>query len=521
MIDFKDARLLSYDRTSQYFGESYRYAIQQHLVVEGSLYSLTNQSGVTPIWNSLADFVGNATDYNAILINGTNFGAGRINSITLVEGTDVRQKKYSVDLTIFSQGDLPNNIAALLPNIYLAENFNEIFEFGINEDGNHTYKQSVTIKYIKGGVISDPIAAAKSLASVLFNSPPAYGFIDNQTNQFYNSSGKHLYTENYNKITNECSFTKSFTQGELTDGSVKKLTQQIDTGEDGISIVSETGHIENVTDFDAAVNATDAYSRTNSLLFIYIPNAIPLNLNYVSLEKRINKFAKTIDYTIRFTNDPKIINNYSWEYSKEIGRGDDCYYLVKESGIIKGLAGACISTDKYNHALTAWTSTVKSGIAARVTAYYSLITGLNNSLKLLSSNERRSIHSGQISYDYSYTDDLTITNNIIKKVEISTTDHPPILLLNRFAVASVGEIVQSLGTSKEGKREISIKMLGRRGTALTAYLTEALSRLNALRPVGNDIFISACSYSFTPLENTFNLQLEWTYFGVATGDVVV
>src|SRR4051812_23654173 len=107
-IDFSNAKLLSYNRRNDFFGEAFRYASKADLSIEGSIYALDNEEGVTPVWTGMSGFIASANDYDAIMLNGTNFGSGRVNSLIFKEGNDVRIKDYTANLTVYDTGNLFN-----------------------------------------------------------------------------------------------------------------------------------------------------------------------------------------------------------------------------------------------------------------------------------------------------------------------------------------------------------------------------------------------------------------------------
>ena len=535
MISFNDVRLLSYNHQHNYFGENLNFQIQKHLIIEGSIYNLNNSSGVAGVWQGISGLVSTAIDYDSIIINGTNFGQGRINSFNFQQGIDVRIKQYSIDLTVFNSGNFYNMTGAdfsgiNLPNIHLTENFGESFDFNIAEDGTYSYKQNIKVKYINGGGIGDSILAAKQLASGLLFSTPTYGFIDSGHSGFYNQPGKRIYTENYNKITNECAFVESFTQAESRGTYAIKYVQEINTALDGISTVSENGHIEGLLQNDFMGSAQSGlndelvggYARAAVLLSTYVVSGRPLNLSYISLQKKINQFNNTIDYTVHYNNDPRNQNTYSWDYTQDIQRGaDTCYYTIKENGTVRGITADCSRASQFNNANAAWNSIVKPSITGRMNSYYTNITNLSNTLKLVSTQEKDAAYQGQISYDYTYTDDLTFLNNqAIKRIEIQVTDDLPVPAVNHFLVGGVGEIIQDLGIAKEARRTVNIKMFGKRGTDLSVYLNSGKSSLNSLIPTGQDVYINGCEYSFSPPENSFDIKVDWIYFGSVGGIAV-
>src|ERR1051326_1270094 len=154
MLVLDDVNLLSFNQSHQFWGDNLNYSIQKHIVLDGTLYDLDNVDGVTNIWLQLSGKIRDAVDFDPIIINGVNFGAGRVNSATFSPGIDVRTKKYNIDLTIHDSGNLFNMVGndfinVSLPNIQLTERFNENFDFAIAEDNTYSYKQDISIKYVQ------------------------------------------------------------------------------------------------------------------------------------------------------------------------------------------------------------------------------------------------------------------------------------------------------------------------------------------------------------------------------------
>jgi hypothetical protein len=97
MIDFSNCSVFSYSHTSEFLGDIIHYRTTKNLSIKGSVYALTNTEGVAPIWSGISGLVSSAIDYDSILLNGVDFGSGRINSISFTEGNDVRKKDYAGD----------------------------------------------------------------------------------------------------------------------------------------------------------------------------------------------------------------------------------------------------------------------------------------------------------------------------------------------------------------------------------------------------------------------------------------
>jgi len=533
MIDFQGARVLSYKHNNNYFGDNFRYGTTKSLSVEGSIYQLRNEEGVQPVWSGISGIVNGAVDYDDIILNGTNFGRGRIESLNFSEGNDVTKKNYTANITIFSTGNLFNMTGLYYSGldlnntghpIYLTESFSEDFSFDLDENQEWNFEHSLQIKFVSGkanGNSSTPLGMAKLLAKNLFeNSIPAAILDPNYEGGIYNTSGKAYFTESLDEITSECSFSKRIKFGQGSGVYSISYNHGVNTDENGVTTVSEEGKIKGVVEplLESAKNGYSSessafYGRCSQVFDAYKPgNANPLSDTRIRLRKTINEFLGEIDYGVSYTNDPRIHLGYSWEYTQEISRSENCVVTVAERGQVKGISDECRSNDVYQKALTGWSS-VKSGIASRSAAYYHLATSLNNALKNIGRSESRSQFNGTVEYDYTYNDDPNSNIDGFRRIDYSVEDATPVHLVARFVIPGYKEIVQPQQNATLGSRTVTMEINGYRTTTLAQYRDYAKVRLNQLIPIGTDVFINDVQYSLNETEKIFNIQCSWSYVG--------
>lgn len=534
MIDFSNARLLTYNHQNDFLGENFRYASKRNITIEGSIYNLANGEGVSGVWSGINLIEENSEDYQEIIIGGVNLGRGRVDSLNFTQGNDVRKKDYSASITIFDTGNLFNLSGEFYSGLdfnnpshpaHLLENFSEAFDFNLSTDGNYTYKQTINTRFASGAAIGSgfsPIDMSKRFASGLLFSSPILGLTDIFTpSGLYNVEGKRTYTESYNLITNECSFSENLETNKSSGNYSFKYTNEIVTDEAGIITVTENGEIKglvedynNSAESGYAIEVNNSFGRLQDVFNAYAPaNSYLLVNSHTNLKKTVNKFKGTIDYSVSYTNNPNLNLGYIWEYTHQIDKSaDNCFYTVKEDGKIKGIF-PCSFENGQTPEIDAWEGTVKPSIIDRVTFFYNSATNTSNPLKIISTARGHSPFNHELEYSVTYTDDLRYSDSGFKKIDVSVKDSLPVHLINKFNIPSVKELVQPAGISKESIREVTIDIIGERGTPLINYLDKSKDLLNELIPSGEDTFVNTCRYSLTPNENTFNLGLAWTYFG--------
>ena len=352
MLNFENAAVLSYSQNSQFFGQVFRYQNQKSLSVQGVIRDEANYSGVSGIGYKINQFFSGDNDYQPILINGYDFGTGKITSVSFDQGNDVRLKNYTVDIICYESGNLFNLTGLYYSGIqdsnnapyHLLDNLSE--DFSYNKNGaSFGYSHSVNLKFNSAAnVPQSPIGMAKSLASKLIYSNVPFGFLISGENT---GIGRKTYNESYDLITNECSFVENYERPTNNNGLLYTLTNSFERNENGIASVGEEANIKNVTGvlrpeyfnenwIEMGGLLTGAFSRCSGVFSRYAEvNSYSLYTGYTTLSKTINPFEGVATYNINFTNNPAQLSGYSWNYTHEITKSDR-YYNVNENGSVLG-----------------------------------------------------------------------------------------------------------------------------------------------------------------------------------------
>lgn len=324
----------------------------------------------------------------------------------------------------------------------LIKNFSENFELNFDNNskilgGNH----SIDIEYNADNKDLNVIALAQSLALELLNKNIPADLTEGNYLIRPENSYKVLRSESYDIINGKCGFTKQFsysTDNNLSPYSINR-NLNIDVETNGIVTVGESCDIKGENDvpslYDNALiglnkELAGVYARCNSLFSSYSNKLnITGNLNSGFLQKniKINKFDGTINYDINFNNDKKNLNPYIFDYTTTLDRDQSYILTVSEQGTIQGVGERKIinnSNTKYIVAETGW-NIIKTGISSRCSGLWASTSGKASSqFNLLSKNVSRLPYQGQITYDYKYTDDPSLRNDLgdIKKLSIEFTD---------------------------------------------------------------------------------------------------
>ena len=542
MINLENVSILGYNRSNSYLGESFRYASKDSLKIQTSLYDLTNTSGVSGILTQLSGMSVGSTDWQPITLRGNYLGLAQINNVSYVEGIDVRLKDVVIDLTIYNSGNLFNltnpsnslysgiNFSNINYPAHLIESLNEDFTCEVAENGNYIQSQTIQIKMLSGGAIGttqNPLVMAKQLSANLITSNPNIGFINSNYSGYKQKPGKRTYTETQNLITNEYSITETFKLINGFSGTYSvNYKSSLDTDPEGITTVKEQGRVQGLVP-DAYGNYFAAaklggqyevnnfsYPRCSGLFSAYKSptNNYPLNTRRLSYGQLINKYSDIYEYEAVYSNDPKINDSYSSEYTLKIEKEtNSCNYFISEEGIILGYSTECNPVDKYSNALAGY-AIVNAAISGRLYDFYTSISTFANAIKLINRSETKSKILGRISYERTYTDNLVYSYDDVRKMEIEVTDDYAVPLKNNFNIPNHKEIVQLVGITTLANRSVSINMLGNRGTTLQQYKNLAKNQLNTYIPGGTDPYISDINYSFTPLENNFSCDCKWVFY---------
>lgn len=205
---------------------------------------------------------------------------------------------------------------------------------------------------------------------------------------------------------------------------------------------------------------------------------------------------------------------------------------VSLDGNIRGLGRKHTA---FPNALSAWNNNILPGIPGDASGVYSQFNG--EAILFTSNFESISItkndFTGTISYNVSYTDDSS--QNLpsgIQDFTLNIQDEKPLRLFASFTIMerALGNVVQDIGTSTEGRFTISGSAIGKQGFPFQSLLDFVEERINQNRPLSvNYITLRLSNYSVSKDEdkNTVSFNITWTYtkdlsqVPVANDDVIL
>lgn len=508
-MDFSNATILSVSRKSEFWGETTRYKSTLDLSIEGLLLNLTNSEGVDGIIQQLKSLVDSATNWQEIVINGVSFGNGIINSVNFSEGNDVRQKKYTIAISIPIQGDLSTVFSGdytglQYENAQYIEGFSESSSYDRSIQ-KENYTQSITFS-IKGPYSLNAVNAAKSLATNFFQ----YNDLLNTIGNKYSNSTifRKFYNESYDQINNRFTFSRNYETSLNSNGQYSSFfSHSLSFDNAGIASIKEKadyiGHTS--TPFDTVVSQakTDlasSYTRCNQIFSIYFDadNATllsnPITKSWVSVP-----LEGKITYEVQYTNSNRVTDfGCFWSYQINVDKSLGGNYIITESGEIVGF-GHIIDL-KYNNALSAW-DTIQS--ESRIQQYYPGARSLNKVTETLTLQKVQ----GKIVYSEKYSDSDSISSSTdIRKTLVTVSNQFNRHLATSFSIINNKEIIQVQPNLLPNTISYTVNMNGRATVPISTYLGAAVQYVS----VGANSFISDVSYSYDPFSRSFSLNVSVT-----------
>ena len=338
MATFLNASVLGVSQKSQFLGEGVaRLRTIKTFTIDGFIDSRFLNSDIEGVKETIAVItnlnktISGPTSNTPfimenIIINGTNYGLGKVISLDYKASSSFDENqitigKYSAVIEFYLAGDISSIYGFVVPSKEFLEDFSENFNFSLSEENIYSYDHSVKIKYIAGIKNDltelDPIAAAKVLATNVFSQTlnGFDGLVDIHPAD-YGSLGKKYFTEQYDKQTGECSFTKKFTVLQKSEASYSAtITNTFNVSEDGITTVSEHGEIHGrtvnlLTSALAGLETekTNSYARCVNIYNVYkaayLLNAGGSLINlFTTLSISINNNTGNVEYDLTYSND--------------------------------------------------------------------------------------------------------------------------------------------------------------------------------------------------------------------------
>ena len=361
----QNAAAMGVDRQVNFFGDDvFRYKITKNISIAGYVLDLTNSLGVSGITSGIEAYTTAYTrDWEDIFINGVYFGSGYLDSLSFDPSIDVRTDQYQATFTVFEDGALnfPTNAnysGIQTGQFKFLDSLSETFTTNITQQ-KKSYSHNIDVRFITAADAVS-ITLAQQLASNLLNSADLTGFYWSGLSPY-----NVLYTENYNKITNKCNFTKNY---ELVDrtGYLFYRNHKFTFGNDGIITVSETAEYRgkyNVFDSimsDLRSDISGSFARCDSIYNDY--NDDPLNNPLFDRQviRNVTEIPREgyATYSVTYTNDIFFQSGAMWAYTNTINQDTNGVNQVSENGQIIGY-GLIDDYTKQTNANSFWTNSVR------------------------------------------------------------------------------------------------------------------------------------------------------------------
>lgn len=518
---FEHVKLLSYEHRPVFTGAGLRYRLEKNLQITGRLVDDNSYSGASTVLGKEIQVLDAASDYQEVILNGISFGTGRVESVDFEGGTLARDEDYTFSIKCFEEGDLSGAVGGVYAGLSWAspeklETIQETLSFETDSNNDATYQHEVSVHYLNAGSVAASFTLAKALVAIFLNATSGLGaFLGSYSGL---SLSRKMYSEAYNLVEGSCSFSETALIPATAFGNYSySVNYAIATGQDGFTDVTETCSIKGLTSrpYYGALEGLDAlkagaYTRCSALHIAYAFSNVALKTTPISIGVSNDKFMGDISLKTAFSNNPKYNSSAIWEYTIETTRESDGYYSVQESGSVTG-QGAFGSLARLDSAKTFFNASVSPSAAARCNTLYQNASGRSSSLTLVKQSLAENRIAGQLSYTFAYTDNSLFSAGDIKRAEYSLSVSRGVPVSQTYGLFNFKEITQSQQQTSLGQTDYSVTLRGKRGTALSTYLTTAKAFINSNLPVSSDRYISACQYSISPEANGFSLQLTILY----------
>jgi len=429
----------------------------------------------------------------------------RINlTLEFYEAFDNRSKLTDADAEIYSSID---TLQTTYTRYFSA--FSENYSFSIGQNYEYSFNQNVSFTLRKDSAVSpDMVSKAKNLINTAFlNDPPKIGYVDSRYANFIQIiKTRGRFNETYDSLNNTYSFTRTVSaKSGLYKAEQRGSKWSADltysmSNDGGVMTVSESGSIkgrlqlgEGESSEDLYSNAYEgfvalkgkAYDRCQKLFedFVKIkPDwlegsqswdaADDLKKKFVSLGRNLNRVGGTINYTISFTNNPRMHEEAIFEYTLNAAKDPSDIISVTESGSITPYDENKNAEFNPKFLYDKFTSHVD--VLARIKPLHtSLFRGtmgdaatlptIEYPKNLVSSEVSFPAYGPQISYSFVYSDDPTFKNETyIRRLSKSEEYSSPIRMYHRLIAPSIKETNFDGNQTAEGSKSISMQCVLKR-----------------------------------------------------------
>jgi hypothetical protein len=195
---------------------------------------------------------------------------------------------------------------------------------------------------------------------------------------------------------------------------------------------------------------------------------------------------------------------------------DDGITTVSLNGNVRGLGRGDTA---FPRALNAWDNIFKPRLPADASGIYNSLGGeatlFTSTFQSFSLTQNE--FTGTLDYSVSYNDDpSTDLPSGIQDFTLNVQDQPPVRLFASFAIMerSLGNVVQDIGTSTEGRFSITGSAIGKQGFLFDDLVQFVEDEVNAVRPLpASYVTLRLDQQTITKDEdkNTINFSFIWLY----------
>lgn len=518
-LNFPNVAVLGLTQQARFFGAGFQYASFRRLSIAGTLNDLAGTYGISGVWSGqegLLATIRNNANYQPLVLNGVDFGSGRIESIDADAGLDVKLKGYTANIVIYDSGNLFNFTGTYYSGIETTNfanlaQFDESYSFTKPLNGGYSYSHDATIQFISGSQQLFAIGAAQSLARTLFTGGNlGFAFYPGHTDK----QGKRYVTETYNLIDNSCGFQETFSFDNDNGAYSATYTTSVQLDDQGVVTATENGNIRGIENpnYQKALSAvgvemTGSYYRCSGAAQTYFPTGAILITSPISQARAIDIFNNVVDYTVTFNNSPINQRSYYWDRTLSIALQDGVS-TVTEQGSVQGRGEN--ESVAFTNARTGF-GIVLQGISGRCGA---LFTGpyAPATNYLVSKSQSFAPVQSRVTYGYSYSNDPTlIADSGVRRAEVTIDKNPPIYQYNKLGIIQVAEIAQNDYQGTLGAQGVNVAVEGDKTVGLPQLLSTAVGYINANAPAGTDRHVGAASYTYDINQNAANVSLTWRY----------
>lgn len=518
-LSFPNVSLLGYSQDSRFFDAGFQYASFRRITIAGSANDLPSVFGITGTWSGsqgMLNTVLNNHDYEALSLNGVDFGSGRIENLSFDGGTDVKTKGYTASLVVYDSGNLFNLTGYYysgvnLSNASLLNSFSETYAFNKKLNGGYSYTHSANVQFVSGAQHLNTVQAAQNVAISLFTgSNLGLAFYPGYTN----TQGKRYVQESYDLINGACQFQETFDFDNDNGAYSAVQTVSVRRDENGVTTATEQGTIRGIQNpnYQFALNAlatemTGSYYRCSGAANLYLPSGAILITSPTIQGRTIDIFNNNIGYTVSFDNSPTNQQTYFWDYTQQTNLQNGIG-TVEEQGNVQGRG--VNTTTAFNNAQAGY-ATVKAGIAGRVTTLFSSTFGSSTNY-LENKQESYAPVRGNVGYSYLYSNDPSLIANAgIRRKNVTVSYDVPVYSYNKVDVFNLREIIQDNKQGTLGAQTVTVAMEGDKTVTLSTFLSSAVTSINANKPAGLNVWVGDADYAYTPNQNGVIARLTWLY----------